>query len=78
MNPEFFGDVPRDVRGQPGFGSFGDANVRLPGVPEGEYEGSYSRDVFAKTEKWLSPAPFFFGQCCARCNNSGSHGVMLN
>ena len=20
---------------------------------------------------------FFFGQCCARCNNSGSHGVML-
>ena len=59
MNPEFFGDVPRDVRGQPGFGSFGDANVRLPGVPEGEYEGSYSRDVFAKTEKWLSPAPFF-------------------
>ena len=20
----------------------------------------------------------FFGQCCARCNNSGSHGVMLN
>ena len=57
MNPEFFGDVPRDVRGQPGFGSFGDANVRLPGVPEGEHEGSYSRDIFAKTEKWLSPAP---------------------
>ena len=21
---------------------------------------------------------FFFGQCCARCNNCGSHGVMLN
>ena len=21
---------------------------------------------------------FFFGQCCARCNNRGSHGVMLN
>ena len=57
MNPEFFGDVPRDTRSQPGFGSFGDAHVKLPGVPEGEYEGSYSRDVFAKTEKWLSPAP---------------------
>ena len=51
MNPEFFGDVPRDTRSQPGFGSFGDAHVKLPGVPEGEYEGSYSRDVFAKTEK---------------------------
>jgi len=21
---------------------------------------------------------FFFGQCCARCNNSGSHEDMLN
>ena len=31
-----------------------------------------------------APAPgtcagcFFFGQSCARCNNCGSHGVMLN
>ena len=22
--------------------------------------------------------PFFFGQCCARCNNCGSHEDMLN
>ena len=28
--------------------------------------------------KVVKPArPFFFGQCCARCNNCGSHEVML-
>ena len=26
----------------------------------------------------LMTAIFFFGQCCARCNNSGSHEDMLN
>ena len=57
MTPEFFGDVPRNVRSQIGFGGFGDATVSLPGVPESDYEGSYNREVFAKTEKWLSPAP---------------------
>ena len=25
----------------------------------------------------LENKPLFFGQSCARCNNSGSHGVML-
>ena len=57
MTPEFFGDVPRNERSPVGFGGFGDAAVRLPGVPESDYEGSHHRDVFAKTEKWLSPAP---------------------
>ena len=57
MTPEFFGDVPRNERSPIGFGGFGDAAMRLPGVPEGDYEGSHHRDVFAKTEKWLSPAP---------------------
>ena len=31
--------------------------MRLPGVPEGDYEGSHHRDVFAKTEKSPAPVP---------------------
>ena len=42
-----------------------------------------SKDMSERMSKDLSEdmsermANFFFGQCCARCNNSGSHGVML-
>ena len=57
MTPEFFGDVPRNERSPIGFGGFGDAAMRLPGVPEGDYEGSHHRDVFAKTEKSPAPVP---------------------
>ena len=64
MVPEYFGDFPRP---QSGVGFFGDGPT-LPGLPapinaagSGEAQDSWSSgrpvDVFAKTEKWLTPAP---------------------
>ena len=64
MVPEYFGDFPRS---QSGVGFFGDGPT-LPGLPapnnaagSGEAQDSWSSgrpvDVFAKTEKWLTPAP---------------------
>ena len=64
MVPEYFGDFPRS---QSGVGFFGDGPT-LPGLPapnnatgSGEALDSWSSgrpvDVFAKTEKWLTPAP---------------------
>ena len=49
--PEFFGDLPRDPAGVGGFGNVGQS---LPGVWEDRKE---TKDVFSKSEKWLSPAP---------------------
>ena len=57
MNPEFFGDVPRDERNRTGFGGSRDATVTLPRVPEHDYEGLFRDIFFAKTEKWVSLAP---------------------
>lgn len=52
MIPEFFGAMPRDS----GVGSqFGNPSATLPGG-HGDSERS-SRDAFAKSEKWLGPAP---------------------
>lgn len=39
INPEFFGDVPRDEHSRTGFGSLGNATATLPGVPEHDHEG---------------------------------------
>ena len=49
--PEFFGELPRDPVG---VGSFGNAGHNLPGPFEEKKE---SRDIFSRSEKWLSPAP---------------------
>ena len=59
MVPEYFGEVPRPPRG---VGFFGEGPA-LPGLSTGAGEGGESWsggkpvDVFAKTEKWLTPAP---------------------
>ena len=49
--PEFFGELPRDPAG---VGSFGNAGQSLTGSREDKKE---SRDIFSRSEKWLSPAP---------------------
>ena len=48
---EFFGELPRDPAG---VGSFGNAGQSLTGPGEDKKE---SRDIFSRSEKWLSPAP---------------------
>ena len=49
--PEFFGELPRDPSNVGGFGNVGHS---LPGIVEEKKE---SRDIFSRSEKWLSPAP---------------------
>ena len=41
-----------------------------------EKEGIALRGVAWRASR-VKEEVFFFGQSCARCNNSGSHGVML-
>ena len=60
MIPEYFGEMPR---GQRGSGFFGEG-PSLPGLPSSgvvdsgdSWNGGKPLDVFAKTEKWLTPAP---------------------
>ena len=59
MVPEYFGEVPRPPRG---VGFFGEGPT-LPGLSAGageageSWSGGRPVDVFAKTEKWLTPAP---------------------
>ena len=48
---EFFGELSRDLAG---VGGFGNAGQSLPGPREDKKE---SRDIFSRSEKWLSPAP---------------------
>ena len=53
MLPEFFGAMPRESELG---GQFGNPSMTLPGGCFRESEKGL-RDVFAKSEKWLAPAP---------------------